>query len=363
MSTDATLNLENCWQALVDKNRIEDGNFYYGVVTTGVYCRPSCAARTPKRENVRFYVTVDEAERDGLRPCLRCHPRAIGGTDPMTETVRKLCTYIEDHADSPLTLRDLSAVAGVSPYHLQRSFKAVAGVSPKEYLDGCRTRKFKGILRRDTEEAVTGAIYEAGYGSLSRMYENSDARLGMTPMEYRNNGRGVAITYATAETVLGPMMIGATDRGICFLQFGETDQDLVKALRAEYPEADIRAMTGARPPEFEEWVALIRKHLEGAQPNLRLPLHVRATAFQLRVWRYLQTIPAGKVESYREVAAGIGAPAAVRAVAKACATNKVALAIPCHRVIRATGELGGYRWGIERKRVLLDSERRNSRRS
>ena len=345
-----------CWQALLDRDASQDGVFYYGVLTTGVYCRPSCSSRRPNRENVRFYATPDEAERDGLRPCMRCHPRAASNTDPAAERVRALCRYIEQNAGSTLSLEELAREAKLSPYHLQRSFKAIVGVSPKQYVDDCRLRNFKSILRREGEQ-VTGAIYEAGFGSSSRLYERVGSNLGMTPMEYRQNGRSVDISYASASTGLGLMLIGATDRGLCFLQFGESEATLLSALRAEYSEARITPMASPAPAEFGAWMEALQRYLAGAEPDLRLPVHVRATAFQMKVWRYLQTIPQGSVESYAEVARAIGEPKAVRAVARACATNEVALAIPCHRVIRGTGELGGYRWGLERKRVLLDNER------
>ena len=348
---------EQCWEAVRSRDARQDGTFYYGVTTTGVFCRPSCPARPPKRENVRFYATPREAERDGLRACLRCHPLAMLNADPWAERIQALCRYIEQHADVRLTLADLSREAGISPYHLLRSFKAIVGVTPKQYQDHCRMKKFKRVLREG--EDVTGAIYEAGFGSPSRLYEKADTRLGMTPMEYRAAGRGVSITYGTAETPLGRMMVGATDRGLCFVQFGESAKKLLEELRAEYPEARLTPMAEPAPPGFREWMAALNRYLRGEEPDARLPLHIRGTAFQMKVWKYLQSIPSGKVESYSEVAAGIGKPGAARAVARACASNTVALAIPCHRVIRGTGELGGYRWGLERKRTIIDLERRS----
>ena len=281
------------------------------------------------------------------------------------DRILALCRYIEEHSDSSVTLADLSREANLSPYHLQRSFKAVMGVTPKQYLDSLRLGKFKTILRDGAPEApreVTAAIFEAGFGSLSRLYEKTGTQLGMTPMEYRAGGRGVDITYAPARTPLGLMMIGATDRGLCFLQFGESETQLCDALAAEYPEARIRPLADPPPVAFREWIDSLNRYLEGEQPDLQLPVHVRATSFQMKVWKYLQSIPAGKVESYQEVARGIGQPKAVRAVAHACAVNRVALAIPCHRVIRSGGELGGYRWGLERKRTLIDNERRSKAR-
>ena len=274
------------------------------------------------------------------------------------DKVRELCRYIETHPDERPDLAELAARAGLSRFHLQRSFKAVTGVTPKEYVENCRVRLLKQSLR--TSGDVTSAVYDAGFGSSSRVYERADTRLGMTPKQYRRGGAGVAITYAAADSPLGRLMIGATDRGLCFVQFGDSDEELEAALRREYPAAEIAPMAEPHPAAFDEWIAALNRHLAGKQPRLGLPLDIRATAFQMRVWTYLQSIPYGKVQSYGEVAAAIGSPKAVRAVAHACATNKVALAIPCHRVIRGTGELGGYRWGLDRKRALLDLERRTA---
>ena len=357
----APLDAEQCWQAVQNRDKSSDGRFYYGVLTTGVYCRPSCPSRRAKRKNVRFYASPAEAERDGLRACLRCHPLAGTAQDPARERILALCRYIEQHADSQITLAGLSRESKLSPFHLQRSFKAVTGVSPKQYLDNLRLKNFKSILRasdRKTSTNVTGAIFEAGFGSLSRLYEKAGTELGMTPIEYRRGGRGVEITYGFAQTPLGTMLIGATDRGLCFLQFGESRMQLREALKREYPEARIQALADPPPAAFQEWIKALNRYLAGHEPDLRLPVNIRATSFQMKVWKYLQSIPSGEVQSYREVAQGIGEPAAARAVARACASNPVALAVPCHRVIRANGGLGGYRWGLERKRTLLENERR-----
>jgi AraC family transcriptional regulator of adaptative response/methylated-DNA-[protein]-cysteine methyltransferase len=274
------------------------------------------------------------------------------------DKVREICRYIEAHPGEKPDLAELAARVGLSRFHLQRSFKAVTGVTPKEYVETCRMRLLKSSLR--AADDVTTAVYDAGFGSSSRVYERADTRLGMTPKQYRRGGEGVSITYAAADTPLGRLMVGATDRGLCFVQFGDSDDELAAALRREYPAAEIAPMGEPHPAAFDEWIAALGRHLAGRQPRLDLPLDIRATAFQMRVWTYLQSIPYGEVQSYGEVAAGIGHPKAVRAVAHACATNRVALAIPCHRVIRGTGELGGYRWGLDRKRALLDLERRTS---
>ena len=341
---------EERWQAVVERNAAFDGRFFFGVLTTGVFCRPSCKSRRALRRNVRFFDSAGDAERAGLRACLRCKPLQ---KSPVSEA----CEFVRAHSEDTLPLAELAKRAGMSVFHFQRSFKAVTGVTPKQYQEACRMDAFKGALRK--RGSVTDAVYEAGFGSSSRVYERADTRLGMTPGEYRAQGKGTRISYAGADSPLGRMMIGATDRGICFLQFGGSDAELLEMLRKEYAAAEISAMPLPYSGEFEEWMLALRKHLEGGEPRLELPVAVRATAFQMKVWRYLQTIPAGGVESYAEVAKGIGQPTAARAVARACATNQVALVIPCHRVVRGTGELGGYRWGLALKRVLIDQERAN----
>ena len=340
-----------CWEARERRDRAFDGKFYIGVVTTGVYCRPSCPSRRALAKNIRFFETPEAAERAGLRPCLRCRPREESSS---AAKIRELCRYIEKHADTQPDLAELAARAGLSRFHIQRSFKALVGVTPKQYAEACRMRRLKSSLR--TSRDVSEAVYDAGFGSSSRVYERADTRLGMTPKQYREGARGVGITYAAAETPLGLMMIGATDRGICFAQFGDSPDTLLAALRKEYPAAEVREM-GEPSGEFRRWIEALRRHLAGGPSAAELPLDIRATAFQMRVWNYLQSIPAGAVQSYGEVAAGIGEPRAVRAVARACAGNTVAVLIPCHRVIRGTGELGGYKWGLARKRALLDLER------
>ncbi|HEV7491295.1 MAG TPA: methylated-DNA--[protein]-cysteine S-methyltransferase, partial [Rhodanobacteraceae bacterium] len=258
-------------------------------------------------------------------------------------------------ADQPLSLKRLAAAVGVSPFHFQRSFKAIVGLTPKECQEAERVRRLKSGLK--SASSVTSAIYDAGFGSSSRVYERVDTRLGMTPLQYRQGGRGLSISHATSKTPFGFLMIGATDRGICFIQFGHNEKELERQLIAEYPQAMHAPMPEAAAATFAAWMRALGAYLEGSTRSLELPLDVRGTAFQMRVWRYLQTIPYGEVQSYAEVARGIGRPTSARAVAQACASNAVALAIPCHRVIRGNGELGGYRWGLSRKRTLLDRER------
>jgi AraC family transcriptional regulator of adaptative response/methylated-DNA-[protein]-cysteine methyltransferase len=271
------------------------------------------------------------------------------------ERIQEVCRFIESHSDDPLTLDALAARAAMSRFHFARSFKAVVGVTPKQYLAETRMKRLKGGLK--AAKAIDAAVYDAGYGSASRVYEQVPTRLGMTPAQYRAAGAGVSISYATLQTTVGLMMIAATDRGVCFVQFGETSEALLATLRREYANAAIEPMRAPYDPEFRRWVDGIAAHLAGSQPHLDLPLDIRATAFQMRVWRYLQSIPYGSLASYGEVAAGIGARGAARAVARACADNVVALVIPCHRVIRGNGDLGGYRWGLPRKRALIDHER------
>jgi AraC family transcriptional regulator, regulatory protein of adaptative response / methylated-DNA-[protein]-cysteine methyltransferase len=348
------MNTEQMWSAVERRDAACDGKFVYGVMTTGVYCRPTCASRRPLRKNVRFFTTHAAAEQAGLRPCKRCQPTRERAS-LINQVVQDLARHIDAEPELPLRLADLAKRTGYSPFHLQRSFKAVIGSTPKEYQTAARLRTLKRELR--TEANVSDAIYEAGFGSGSRVYEKADGQLGMTPSEYRSGGKGLTISYASGQTPLGLLMIGATDRGICFLQFGDTHDALEADLKRQFPAAAPQAMPDSHVPEFDAWMAALNRHLRGLEPRLDLPLDMRGTAFQLIVWRYLQKVPYGEVRSYAEVAQDIGRPSAARAVARACASNSIALLIPCHRVVRGTGELGGYRWGVQRKRVLLDTER------
>jgi AraC family transcriptional regulator of adaptative response/methylated-DNA-[protein]-cysteine methyltransferase len=353
--TETILEADPRWVALKTRDASADGTFVYAVKTTGVFCRPSCPARPAKPENVTFFATGVEAEAAGYRACLRCRPLAAEGRDPMTERVETLAGFIRAHADEPLPLARLAAEAGLSPFHLQRSFKAVLGVSPREYHAAERLKAFKAALREG--DSVLGATFEAGYGSTSRVYEQVDGGLGMTPSAYRAGGAGETIVHAVRETALGPLMMAATERGVCFVQFGDSEAALLRQLRAEFPKAELRP-TGedARLP-LDAWMGALDDHLSRAGPRPDLPLDLRGTAFQVRVWRFLLSIKPGEVVSYSELATGVGAPRAVRAAARACAANRLAVLIPCHRALRADGSLGGYRWGLERKRALLDAER------
>jgi len=310
----------------------------------------------PLRANVRFYESCDAAEAEGLRPCLRCHPRESASAQP--EWVARLCRHIETNCSEPLPLHELTRISGLSAFHTQRKFKAATGVTPRQYQQACRMRLLRRQLRNG--ESVTGAIFDAGYGSLSRVYERSDSELGMTPSQYRDGGAGLSVTWASIRTPLGLMALAATSRGLCFLQFGDSDRQLAEALRAEFPNATVTPLSQPYPQPFHDWIDALNGHVGGSGSVLELPLDVRATAFQCLVWNYLRTIPRGATRSYREVAQALGRPRSARAVARACASNRVALLIPCHRVLRGDGELGGYRWGVERKRALLDLERSTS---
>lgn len=352
-----TLTEDAMWTALQNKDTAYDGRFCYGVLSTGIFCRPSCPARLPLRQHVRFYAQPSQAQAAGFRPCKRCRPVSAEPALDQLAPFQTVCRYIEAHPDESLSLETLSQLAGLSPGHFQRRFKAVIGVSPRQYQENCRFNQFKQSLKSGSD--VTTATYAAGFGSGSRVYEKLDTRLGMTPGQYRSGGKGLTIAYASADTVAGRLMMGATDRGLCFLQFGANDAELHVSLQHEYPEASLIPMPPASQPQFEQWMQALNAHLQGEQPSLTLPQDLQGTAFQLRVWHYLQSIPYGEVQSYTEVAVGIGQPKAARAVASACAANKLAILVPCHRVIRGNGELGGYRWGLERKRTLIDQERRS----
>jgi AraC family transcriptional regulator of adaptative response/methylated-DNA-[protein]-cysteine methyltransferase len=351
------LNETKCWDAILQRSASQDGQFYFGVVTTGVYCRPSCPARQPLRKNVRFYESPGQAERDGLRPCLRCRPLSGRADEETIEKIRQVCSHIREHCESgeTLNLETLGEAAGWSPFHLHRTFKAVLGVTPKQFVDACRVAALKTKLRQGG--SVTAAVYDAGFGSSSRVYERVDTNLGMTPGEYRDGGKNVSISYAFLKTPLGLLLVAATGRGLCSVQFGENAESLIEELQREYPEAHL-SHSRAGEGDLAGWTKALTQFLQGETAPLPLPIDVRATAFQLKVWRYLQTIPAGEVRTYGEVAKAIGEPGASRAVGTACGANKVALVIPCHRVIRGDRGMGGYRWGLERKTALLETEKR-----
>ena len=341
---------ERFWQAIQRKDAQFDGTFVFAVQTTGIYCRPSCGARRPRREHVQFFGSAEAAESAGFRACRRCRPREASDRELQQALVEKVCRFIEANPDAPLTLDALGRQVAVSPYHLQRTFKRLLGVTPRQYADTCRLAKLKAQLRDN--ETVASAAYASGYGSSRSLYERTPAQLGMTPGAYRQGGRGMLIVYAIADSPLGRLLVGATARGVCAVSLGDSDGELESALRAEYPAADIQRDDGA----LGEWLSALLRHLNGERPRLELPLDVQATAFQRRVWQELQSIPYGSTRTYREIAQALGQPNAARAVARACATNPVSLVIPCHRVVREDGGLGGYRWGLERKRALVARE-------
>lgn len=339
------------WDAVNERDRVMDGVFFYAVRTTGVYCRPSCPARRPNPENVVFFRTRAAAERAGFRPCKRCKPERDQTTDANSEIVKKVCRYIDSHPDQPATLEALSGAIGLSPFHLHRTFKTLTGITPRAYADSRRLESLKSGLREG--HSVTRSLYDAGYGSSSRLYERASAQLGMTPSKYRKQGAGVTIKYSIAATAVGRILLAATERGVCSIQFGDSDAGLEGALRQEYPQAEIvrddKRLAG--------WMHTIRDRIRGDNGG-SLPLDIQATAFQRLVWEQLRAIPSGTTRSYSEIAKRIGRPRAARAVARACATNPVAVAIPCHRVVRSGGGLGGYRWGVERKEKLLALEKK-----
>ena len=337
------------WRAVLARDGASDGKFVFAVSSTGVYCRPSCPSRRPRRENVTFFGKPHEAERAGFRECLRCRPKAIVA-NPRQDFVKAICRYIEQHLDEPVTLERLGREFRQSPFHLQRTFKAVLGITPKEYANSCRMRGFRRNLKAG--HSVTRAMYDAGYSSASRLYSRTSSELGMEPAKYRRGAIAAPIRYAFANSPLGRMLIAATEQGICSIQFADSDEELEQGLRHEFPFAIRRRDDEALAKVTQQVV----DQISGIESSSALPLDIQATAFQRRVWSYLQSIGFGETRSYSDVAKAIRRPSAVRAVARACATNPVAIAIPCHRVLRANGDLGGYRWGLERKKKLLKME-------
>jgi AraC family transcriptional regulator, regulatory protein of adaptative response / methylated-DNA-[protein]-cysteine methyltransferase len=340
------------WTSVLNRDRAADGAFVYAVSSTGIYCRPSCASRRPARERVVFFDAIGDAERAGYRACKRCRPDASEHLDPWVNKIRRACVYLSN-VDGQPSLAKLAENLGGSPYHLQRNFKRLVGVTPREYADACRLRKVKRALRNGL--AVTGAVVDAGYGSSSRFYERAAGKLGMPPALYRRGSAGVEIRYATAGAPLGRVLVAATGRGVCAITLGGSDRALEVALEREYPAATI---TRDRDGSLGQWIERVLQHLAGKTPRLDLPLDIQATAFQWQVWQALASIPYGETRTYRELANAIGRPRAVRAVASACAKNPVALAIPCHRAVSADRRTVGYRWGASRKTALLASERR-----
>lgn len=338
------------WTAVLSRDPGADGAFVFAVHSTGVYCRASCPARRPRPANVRFFATPAAAERHGFRPCKRCRPHQPAAA---VTVAQRACRYLEANLDRRVALAELAAEVGLSPHHLHRTFKRELGITPRQYAAAQRLDRFKAAVAAGDD--IAGAIYHAGYGASSRLYAQAPALLGMTPAAYRKRGQGLAIRHTIVDSPLGRLLVAATEQGICAVSLGDTDAGLEQALRAEYPAATAitRDDSGLAP-----WVNAILGQLRGGgeQPATDLPLDIQATAFQRRVWQELQAIPAGATRAYGEVARRLGNPGSARAVAQACASNPVALVIPCHRVVRENGNPGGYRWGSDRKRALLAQE-------
>jgi AraC family transcriptional regulator of adaptative response/methylated-DNA-[protein]-cysteine methyltransferase len=346
---------DELWQAVTSKDKRYDGQFVFAVSSTQIYCRPSCPSRRPHRERVSFFSLPEAAEQAGFRACLRCQPKRARVLDPQIEMVQKICHYLDSSDSEVVKLSDLAAKTGVSVFHLQRTFKNIMGISPRQYLAAKRFGNFKSRVREG--ESVTKALYDSGFNSSSQLYEHAADELGMTPATYGRSGRGVNISYTIVDSPLGRLLVAMTERGVCSVTMGDRDSLLVKGLQAEFSEAQIErddvALLGT--------VRVVLNHLSAKEPHLDLPLDIRATAFQRQVWEKLRAIPFGETMSYGDVAKSLGKPGAVRAVGRACATNPVALVIPCHRVVREDRSLGGYRWGLERKQKLLDQEKRLNR--
>lgn len=349
-----TKQTEARWTAVLERDPSADGAFVYAVRSTGIFCRPTCASRRPARRQVEFFDTSAAAHEAGFRACRRCRPDDPAAADRGAELVARLLRSIEANQNGRLTLDTLAAGTGRSVRQIQRLFKRVTGVTPREYAAAQRVGRLKAGLK--TGGPVTRAQYDAGYTSSSRLYERAGQALGMTPATYQRGGAGAKIGYTVTPTSLGPLLVAGTQRGLCAVRFGESAADLERSLREEYPEAQL--LTGE--PRASLWAAVLRAQVDGLRPSSLLPLDVQATAFQSRVWQALRRIPWGETRTYRDIAASLDRPAATRAVARACATNPAALAIPCHRIVRTDGELGGYKWGLERKEALLAREKQST---
>jgi AraC family transcriptional regulator, regulatory protein of adaptative response / methylated-DNA-[protein]-cysteine methyltransferase len=353
------MNEATAWELVLHRDASADERFLYGVRTTGIYCRPSCPSRKPKRDNVSFFSSIEAAERAGFRACQRCRPNRATSLNPAIERARAyIDQHISDLSDERITLEILGEESGMSPYHLQRKFKEAVGLSPAQYIRARKSERLKSELKRG--ETVSRASFGAGYGSSSRVYGDAPTRLGMTPATYKSGGHGAHIDYVITKTSLGSLLVGATNRGVCAVTLGDNAEALEAALESEYPAASRRRLTEPWSA-LRNWVESVVVTIDGAGARPDIPLDVQASAFQWKVWNELQKIPFGETRSYSDIANAIGAPKAVRAVASAIANNRVAVVIPCHRVVRQSGELGGYKWGLERKRKLLAKERNTTR--
>src|SRR6267378_4282282 len=337
------------WNAVLSRNDSFDGVFVFAVRSTKIYCRPSCPARHPNREHVAFFPGSIEAEESGFRPCQRCQPRDAGPS-PTAKLVDNVCKYIEANLQGKLTLATLSHQVGVSAYHFQRTFKRMLGVSPRQYVEARRLARMKRFLRNG--ETVNNSLYNAGFSSRSRVYENVPGGFGVNPGEFRRGGEGLRIRYSIIDSPLGRLLVAATEKGVCGVCIGDSDAFVESSLAEDYPSATLHRSDD----EMKEWTGAFAKYFEGNRLDVNLPLDVKATAFQSRVWKIIRSIPFGKTTTYGKIAQELGEPEASRAVARACATNPVALVIPCHRVIGKDGNLNGYRWGKKRKQTLLKLE-------
>ena len=336
------------WRATLARDSRVDGSFVLAVRSTHIYCRPSCPARRPLRRNVTFFRTREEAEKHGYRACLRCRPNEIAAPVAL---VQRAAGYLAESSEESVRLGTLAQMLGTTQATLRRAFLQVTGLKPRELAEALRIKRFKAMLRAG--KSIADALYETGYGSSSRVYERSNAQLGMTPATYQKGGKGMKIGYSIAKSPLGKVLVAATERGVSAVYLGDAENAMVAELRQEYPRAEI-APAG---DSFQRWVREIVQRMEGKEPRMELPLDLQATAFQRRVWQELQRIPRGRTRTYSQVARSLGQPKAVRAVARACATNPVSIVVPCHRVIREDGTLAGYRWGLSRKEQLLAQER------
>lgn len=355
-ATHLPFDAEDAWGAVQRRDASRDRDFVYAVTTTGVFCRPSCPSRRPRRDRVRFFPNGAVAAEAGFRPCLRCRPLDLSpaGADSI---VARVCQALDAAGGERLSLADLARQVGMSPSHLQRRFRQAAGMSPREYAERARLARLRTGLR--SEASVSRAVFEAGFGSGSRVYERSTALLGMTPGEYRREGEGLVIRYTVVPSPLGRLLVAVTDRGVCAVSLGDSEPSLVSGLGREFPRAEIRRVDDGADDWLAAQVARVAREIEHPGTNRgQLPLDLRGTAFQWRVWRALIAIPAGTTRTYTEIAREVGRPRAVRAVARACGANRVAILVPCHRVVRADGSLGGYRWGLPRKAELLRRESR-----
>lgn len=340
---------ESRWNAVTLRDRAAEGAFFYAVKTTGVFCRPGCSSRLPKRENVEFFEYCKQAEQAGYRPCKRCKPGATSPRERLIALVVQACRHIEA-SETSLTLDQLAEEANLSPWHFQRVFKKAVGVTPKQYAATHQAQRFRNSLK--TEQSVTAAIYDAGFGSSSRAYDSVGVRLAMTPSAYRKGGADLTIQYAIAPCFLGWVIVAVSDRGICAIEFGDNPETLPLQVQQRFSKARLEA----GGPELSAIIDLVISLIETPEIEVELPLDIQGTAFQQRVWSALRSIPSGHTVSYAQIARQIGSPNAVRAVAQACGANKLGFVVPCHRVVRSDGALSGYRWGVERKRMLLRRE-------